>query len=165
MSVSLAQIAAVPAKCGSNVPGIASIELIRSDLVLFIPAANNGVISQNITIASGESTVTWETVKNSAILREERKTNEDFGDFYEVRLSFDFPKIDTVKNLQHINAANQRLSALVTDQNGVQYFIHRLKNRSKSSTGNLSARNGYEWEFSVESKTPAYIFTGTLATL
>lgn len=165
MSVSIAIIEAVPQKCGTNAPGLSAVQFIKSDLVLFIPSPLNGVISNNIIIAAGEGTVGWEPTKGTAIFTEERKTNEDFGDFYELKLSFDLPKVDQLKFRQHINLANIRLSAVVTDENGITYFLHRLKHRSKSTTGNTGQRNGYEWEFLTESKTPAYIFTGTLAPL
>lgn len=165
MAVSIAEIEAIPEKCVANVPGVSSVLLIKSNVVLFIPSAIDGTLSGNITIASGESPVEWNPTKGTAIFNDERKTNEDFGDYYETRLAFDLPKIDSLKFRQHINAANLRLSAIVTDENGVSRFAHRLKHRSKSTTGGQGQRNGYEWEFVVESRTPAFLFTGQIVNL
>lgn len=161
MSVSIANLETVAEKCGANVPGVTAIQLIKSNFILFIPQAVGGVISGNIIILAGESAVSWAPTKQSAVFMEERKTNEDFGDFYEQRLLFDLPKNDALKTRQHVNAANTRISAIVTDENGVSSFIHRLRHRSKKTTGGNGERNGFEWEFLTESKTPAFLFTGT----
>lgn len=147
--------------CGPNTPGLeASVRLFLASSVLYLPRPVQGIIAANLLLQG--SVATWAYSRYTGRYREQRRRDNTNGDYYQQTINLLLPKDRPQLIRAHYELRNVKLSALVTDRNGITRLVHNMLTSSDFDSGGNSGINAYTWELTSESPEPAFHFTGNL---
>ncbi len=155
--------------CRDSIGGIKTIWLAQyGDIASY--TESSGVVTA-ISMVSGKKFWSYELEKENASMEEKETTSVENGTtFWEQDLSFTIKKLSAaMRNSMKILAQN-RLVAVVLDQNGLYWVLGRYNGLDKVGTNTaktgkaMGDLNGYELAFMGKETNPMYSFTGTLPT-
>ena len=144
--------------------GIVELQLVRSDNVVTVPMAIDGVIYQSIEFVPGSGFVSWATTSQSIGIRS-RHVNGTEGGTKRVGLPFSLPK-DTPGIAQQLErATDDEFIVLFRDANGVLKIFgtkeHPVNFKFDYNTGRANRdKNGYRCEFYYSGPNNVFFYEG-----
>lgn len=96
-------------------------------------------------------------LKTTAYLQEFRKNDAKHGDYYEQKLVFSTISNSNEQLVFDISLKNKLFHFVISDQNGKNFFVPKMRSTRNYNTDKLKGKNGYDYEFSAKSIKPMYL--------